>query len=65
MSQVKVTFKKLPELGQLVLVPDGKLRGEAACEVCAIQEEKTGLWCATVMKGDPCDAKHHWQKVKP
>ncbi len=65
MSQVKVTFKKAPYLGKLVLVPDNGKTGLQACDKCELYSRNNGT-------DKPCHTIHtyhcgtnHWQKAKP
>lgn len=62
MSQVKVTFKKVPQLGKLVRGLDGELKGLEACTKCELHNTKTGVNCHTIYNRSCID--YHWQKAK-
>lgn len=66
MIQVKVTFKKVPQLGKLVLVPQGNLTDNEACESCEIYHKNNPkrVDCHVIDGGQSCIDKH-WQKAKP
>lgn len=66
MSQVKVTFKKVPELGKLVLVTQGDLNNEEGCNSCMLDAMNNGIDRAcTVIDARTSCIDRHWQKVKP